>query len=283
MVTLVASVKNWLRDGKQVMYENLEACGCAKYLQRMDFFEASGVALEESFSRRDGKGKFVEIKRIDSGTSVDIEGLSTAIASCIFPELADSVDLEATGPFDIVQYATSELALNVRQHSKGVGYVTAQVYPQTGIVRIAISDSGIGIRQSFEETLPPGWVENGTDLDALLYALQPKASSKAHMNAGWSGGAVNAGVGLSILHELAKCTGGVFTLASGNALHQIDAIRGKTRVTNSSFEGSFSGTICSLELARPKLSNHQAILHKVKISLGLLGSRSDVDFNDLFT
>ncbi len=55
-----------------------------------------------------------------------------------------------------------------------ITYVAAQVYPKSGLVRIAVSDSGIGIRQSFSENRPPFWDEAMTDLDSVRTALQPR-------------------------------------------------------------------------------------------------------------
>lgn len=116
----------------------------------------------------------------------------------VFTDLADCEDPLLTGPFDLVEYAASELINNVLQHAEGSGYVAAQVYPKSGLVRISVADSGIGIRQSFQQNRPPFWDDAMTDLDSVRTALQPKVSSRMHLSSGWGGSGVNAGVGLSM-------------------------------------------------------------------------------------
>ncbi len=284
-VGLLAAVKRWHSQGRAVFFTNCLECACFAYLQRMNLFQEAGILIPEAFERHQST-QFVELKCIDT-TLGNVGPLSTSIAACAFPSLADSDDPEITGPFDVVEYASSELILNVQQHSRGVGYVSAQVYPSSGLVRIAIADSGMGIRQSFEETHPPGWHSSYDDLDALTFALKPRVSSKMHLQASSYGNAqTNAGVGLSILKELAKLTDGIFTLASGNGFHQENHNQFSPfspLITKHRLPNPFLGTLCSLELSQKKLLNHQEMLMNAKVSLGLMNRNSAEELGGFFT
>lgn len=157
LASLLATLQGWARAKRPVVFLHAEACPAFAYLQRMDFFRLSGLDLPESFVRHPPSGRFVPLCRIDARTQNGVQEVCTALARCVFAEMADSDDPETTGPFDMVEYATSELINNVIQHARGPGYVAAQVYPQSGLVRLAVADCGIGIRQSFAEYEPPFW------------------------------------------------------------------------------------------------------------------------------
>ena len=187
LVALLGTVNHWMAAGRRVEFINLEACECRLYLQRMDFFALCGVPLPEAFRRHDPSGRFVPLRRIDASLRGQVDRVCAELAACIFPELADSDDPETAGPFEMVQYAASELINTVIQHANGPGFVAAQVYPHSGFIRLAVADTGIGIRGSFEETKPAFWHPQMSHLDSIRTALQPKISSKMHLASGWAG------------------------------------------------------------------------------------------------
>ena len=279
LTTLLATVSRWSRTGRMVSFVNVETCPALGYLQRMDFFSHCGVPLTEGFRRHDVSGRFLPLCRIDGSTSGSVDKLCEQLARCVFPDLAESEDLEATGPFDMLQYAASELINNVIQHARGPGYVAAQVYPKSGLVRLAVVDAGIGVRQSFAENLPPFWDPKMTDLDAVRTALRPKVSSKMHLPTGW-GGPVNAGVGLSMLKEVAKHADGLFTLISGNGFYQHNHLERRTLPSELNLAQPYPGTICALQLSKQKLGNLQKILQDAKKGIGLI--QPDRRFDNLF-
>ncbi|HZI30698.1 MAG TPA: hypothetical protein VFF11_00045, partial [Candidatus Binatia bacterium] len=171
------------------------------------------------------------------------------------------------GLFDVIEYSVSELALNVKQHSKATGFAMAQYTPRTDLVRVAIADHGIGILRSFAENNSPVWKPEWTDTDAIATALKPKVSSKLHLRSPW-GDPVNAGVGLTLLRELCIQTGGHFFLASGNGAFL--QLSGSGQPQSKILPTCFQGTICVLAFIRGKISNYPELMHKAKLSLGLL-------------
>jgi hypothetical protein len=108
----------------------------------------------------------------------------------------------------------SELLGNIPRHSKSYGYVCAQVYriPHTNIkyASVCISDKGIGISKTFEEsdyiTIP-----KPDDKIALKYAVIKEKSSKK-----------NGGTGYKGIKEKIKKFGGTLYVRSGRAEIFID-------------------------------------------------------------
>lgn len=275
-VSIIAAVHSWSGSGVRVLFGGLDRCRVLGYLQRMDFFGVAGIQLTEHFTRRQTAGRFIELKRVDDRT-VSEGAISTELAECLFPEFADSADPDESTPFDLVQHAASELILNVRQHSRGHGFISAQRYPQAGLIRVGVADSGIGIRQSFEENAPPFWDPKMTHLDSVRTALLPRASSKQHLPQAW-GGAVNWGVGLSILQEITKLACGRFTLVSGNGVIQTHHRTPDSGETNEALlPAPFQGTICALELPIQAGRSLQHLLRDAKVRLRLLNLGSDLD------
>lgn len=245
----------------------------------MDFFHHCGVALPEKFRRRDSTGRFVPLAMISSATAGEVDKLAQATAACLFPSMSDGDDPTLTGPFDHVAYAVTELVNNVLQHARSRGFLMAQVFPKTGQVCVAIADHGIGIRGSFAESTPEFWDPAMNDLDAVRLALQPKVSSKRHVSSGW-GEAVNAGVGLSLLKELAAVADGCFTLVSGAGMYQWNHRDHREYPTETLLPAKFPGTLCATQVSQQKLLNHFELLHAAKQNLHLLGQSGG--FDDLF-
>lgn len=258
ILVLVMKIKKWLEAGKHVSIKNHDQCSAYRYLQRIDFFHTCGLQLAEDFTRRDATGRFVSIREI----GYDVGKLSSDIATCLSPELAESENLDERGPFDCVVYAISELSRNASQHSHGKAYAAAQYADATDFIRVAIADTGIGVKESFSFTGSGFWREGMTDLDAINIALEPEVSSRSHLS-GW-GEAENAGVGLTLLHSLASKLEGKFILASYMgyfSLYEQHLI---------SEETSLEGTLCAFTFGRRKLRNFNDVLYECKQDLGLI-------------
>lgn len=264
-VALLAKIQGWLEDGRKVGLANQQTCSAFRYLQRIDFFGRTGIPLGEELRRTDAGGRFVELRRIGGADAASVEELATDIAYCLFPD-ADVDDPERSGLFDLLQYAVSELANNVSQHAKKPGFAMAQYNGQADLIRVAIADSGIGIRQSFAATGSPHWGSGLTDAEALALALQPKVSSKGHLTTPW-GASINAGVGLTLLKEFCMETGGSFFIASGNASLLLTP---GTPPRRSELRAPFMGTVCSLALTRSEIRNFFELLNEAKRAAGLL-------------
>lgn len=158
--------------------------------------------FEERFHRRAPEARFVPIKGIGNGGdgfSLATDNISTEVADCLAPEESkyyEEVDVEdyeeeRTGLYDYIEYAVSELARKVLNHSRQNGFIATQYASRSDYVRLAIADYGIGIKESFRGT--EHWQEGFTDVDAIKKALEPEVTSKSiNQTIGYSN---NAGKG----------------------------------------------------------------------------------------
>ncbi len=197
----------------------------------------------------------VTLARFLRRQALDIDGLSRDIAHLIMKELDGA---------DAVKYVVVELLRNVVQHSMDPlgGVVAAQMIDRPGVsrkVQVAVGDAGIGIFEALtREHLHPGLVDVQT---ALEKALHPHFSGT--FREGETGTEENAGLGLYVLSELAKATGGSFLLASrGDALLQRDVPLAKDRATFID-SGGFPGTLVVFECVVEALTDFRSLFASI--------------------
>lgn len=266
LVLLLTKLQWWESRGKKIFFGNFEKCAAVGYLQRIDFFSQTGIKLPENFKRHTAGGRFVELRRIGGEGAESVEQLSTGIADCIFPD-ANVEDPEESGLFDLLQYSVSELANNVRQHSRSQGFAMAQYTGRTDLIRVAIADSGIGITRSFTENGSPFWKEGMSDADGIELALRPKVSSKGHLTTAW-GESINAGVGLTLLKEFAERTEGNLFIASGKGIYWRKGRNAGNSLKTT--ETPFNGTVCSIAFTRSQVRTFVELMQAAKRETGLL-------------
>jgi len=271
IVLLRSKIEKWLADGKKISISNYQECSGFKYLQRIDFFINLGLDLREDFERQNSQGRFVPLISIGRGGRDDTTELSTEIAECMAPGLSESYDPDEYGFYDTIEYSVSEMLRNVIQHSGGSGFACAQYYQQSDLVRIAIGDTGIGILNSFQQSASPHCFAGMNDQDAIHLALKPEVSSKTHLTGMW-GEVVNAGVGLSLINNLAKRLDGFFIILSGDAFY---ALQGYKHLNP---ELGYNGTLCTFTFKREKIRNFVNLLQQSKIDLGLIEPRSNFEW-----
>lgn len=260
MTALLGKVYEWTQSGKLVFVRFNENSEASSYMQKMDFFNHCGIKLQKNLIDKSPE-TFVKFNRIGSGGSTDSGKIANEIASCLAPEQANETDPDKTNFFDSIEYCVSELMLNVVQHSRGVGFIGAQSYPEKNITQIAITDCGIGVRDSFIQNYSPHTRRMKDDLEALSIALQAGVSSQSHISSPWGGGCENAGVGLTILRYIAIASGGGFNLVSGCGA----IINDKKFSLNS--DCRFAGTYASFSFINSNLCNFSDYLEKAKIDL----------------
>jgi len=195
VVGTLAVAYGWHAQERRVFvqnHDNNEVCG---YLQRIDFFKQIGLELPEPGTRRDASGRFMPIEMI-TATHGDAAQISSKMAECVAPG-----GYLGNDAYQFAQYACAEIITNCKQHSGGVGFVSAQYTPSRDFARVAIADCGIGILKSFEENHSPHFRPGMTDAEAINKALEPLVSSKTHL-AHIYGSSPNKGVGLSMIRHL---------------------------------------------------------------------------------
>jgi anti-sigma regulatory factor (Ser/Thr protein kinase) len=132
---------------------------------------------------------------------------------------------------DLLRTALHELMMNIKDHSRSSygGALAARVHPDCQELRVAIVDSGIGIRRSLS-----GIFQLNSDKDAIHHALQEGVTSRSQRR--------NMGMGLNSIHQIATANGGALVLISGKA-----ALRANHRLFWKELPYAFPGTLALLK------------------------------------
>ncbi len=266
ILSLLIWIKTLQKHGNEIWVKNYKKC---IYWQRMDFFKMVNIPINEHFQRKPGKGRFIPITLIKE-TTIQTGDFAEMFASNVAPDQASLDSPEQTGVYDYMCYAVSELVNNVLQHSRGQGFCFAQKYPRENKIRLAIADNGIGIKESLKDS--PHYRD--TDLGAIQKAIEPNVSGRAWKTVGTS---ENAGVGLSLLVEIAKITRGDYFILSGNALCSSQG--------NCQFNSSIQGTVCGFTFPIESVANkifNNSILQDAKMKLNLLKNDDEKIFSEVF-
>jgi hypothetical protein len=206
IVTILARCHQWKRQNKNLCLIGLNQCSAAGYLKRMDFLQHLGINHGYEQNRHPPAGRFVPIQSLTFATgSVDL--LASEITQCILPESSCYDD-----EYRLIQYATGELLSNGKYHSEGRAFVSAQFFPKRNLVRIAIADDGVGIRQKFLTTSRASEAADANS--AIRLALIPGVSSALLSPSGLYAARNHRGVGLSLTRELVKGANGEMLIAT---------------------------------------------------------------------
>lgn len=270
IVGLLTKICHWKSEGKKIKFTNIFDNDTIQYFQRVNFFKYCDYELEENFKRRNPGKRFVPIEGIgrmrDSFTS-DAEAVAYKVADCLAPEQAKYIeecdmeyyDEEKTALYDYIQYSVSEMARNVLNHSKSQGFIASQYAQRTDLVRLAIADFGIGIKDSFTNT--SYWDDEMDDIGAIKKALEPEVSSKIENQ--YSGYSTNAGLGLTLMKMLSEKFGGTFTVVSNTGFVNL------YNQYNISIDKEFNGTLCAMSFKRNRTTKFPEIFESIKIELGV--------------
>jgi hypothetical protein len=255
LAALACAVDGWQKSGRTVFFDGLDRCVITGYLQRMDILQVCGVELPEQFKRHVAEGRFVPVQRVDA----PVDAMGTAMAQCVAPG-GDDYEHPLSALYDFVWYVLTETANNVRQHSGGTGFATAQVTQTEGFVRLAVADNGRGIRQSFLDAGLP-WAAALDDVGSIRKALEPLVSSK--------GNPTNEGVGLTLSAGLARLAKAWLLIVSGYGLVRLrpDGVQEHGRLPG---EGFYPGTLVGLTFKQSDIGDFAELLTAAKVGAGLL-------------
>ncbi len=265
----LVAITAWINYRKSKNYftdvSSISDCPIITYLQRMDLLTCCGIETDdEGFTRRSEKGRFIPLCPIP----VDTESLGVKIADIIAPG-GDEYGHPNAGLWDAAWYLITELANNVRQHSQRGGYISAQSTIKDGLVRIALADSGIGIKQSLADG-GHRWANTGTDSQCIIKALGAKISSK--------GQPANEGVGLTLSSRITSLMGGRILIASGGGIVTTNS-NGEPSVVHCSTEERLPGTLVTLVFKKSSAQNFDHYLMKAKeLELLLHNSPNSANF-----
>jgi hypothetical protein len=174
------SLANQLVDGGKAVTLDFKDEGLLGYLDRMGFFKALSVEVSVLPERPSvsahslyfgGNQELVEIYVLNPGKQADAQNLPGQLADRIASVLGSVTAIN--GEFGVEMFTVfSELIGNYFEHSESAlpGYVVAQTYgknPRSRQVRVAISDSGLGITRTIRRDRPKDFKKR-SDPELLL-------------------------------------------------------------------------------------------------------------------
>ncbi len=260
IVGLMAQAMAHHATGCHVSLVNHEASKAFSYLQRIDFFNRLGIDTTERFHRREADGRFVPVHPISPGT--ETTKICTELTRCVSGPMDPTEDA-----FRLIEYALGEVVSNCKQHSGGVGFASAQYFPRTEIARIAVGDSGKGIRESFQANDSPHYTRELDDRGAIELALRAEVSSATHRRSPYHA-ISNRGLGLSVLRELVAQTLGYLVIISGDGWYFQDGARaGASGVL--AVGGHYLGTLVAVAFQRGQIADYTGMHNQALRALGL--------------
>jgi len=274
ITSIITCIRTWQENGIPVVLINHQNNEAFRYLQRIDFFSTLGLNYQEDFARHAPMGDFVTITEINNQPERDLTKLIDELVGTLFPE-EQNEEL-----YKLLQYALGEIIRNSIQHSCGLAYVSAQYNKAKDLIRIGVSDNGIGIRNSFKDNNSPHFKEEFSDQDCLYLALQSEVSSKNHIR-GPYGDPVNAGVGLSIVHAIAAETLGYFYLASGDATY-IRSGNNEGHYYPKMADHQYKGTVVSVAFSRIEVYKYIEVMMSAKRAIGLIKEQDTSEVEGIF-
>ncbi len=211
MISFLIMGRNYLRSsGDKLKLVNVPI-HIQQYLSRMDFFECGIFTMPEvlkdnmMFKRNASSSRLLEITMIPNKERQSVNVISSVIA--LFRKRA-SVILKYWMNESVTDYfvtVISELCQNIFEHSLDSGYMAMQTY-RTGsenVARLVISDSGIGILESFNGRND---LEYAGGAELIEMALTMPISSKREF-----------GYGLCQVNSIVEKLKGVIFIRSGES------------------------------------------------------------------
>ena len=205
--------------GKEVILRVPRSEEVPKYLERMDFFRfRSGLFVlnppyldfTEKYHRSFASDVLLEITRIEKSDDIHfiVDRVRDRAGSVLEAHL--HYDERAIHHFIV---ALSEVCQNILEHSQNVGYVGIQKYFYAkslakNVVKIAVMDLGIGIKNSLSHRFSSVYGEKWSDLLAIERALLHGASRYEE---------VGRGHGLTEVRKFVQKWDGKISIRSGTA------------------------------------------------------------------
>ncbi len=244
MLSFLLMGRNYLRNtGEKLVLVNVPI-HIRQYLTRMDFFEQGVFIMPEvlkenmMFKRNPASGRLMEITMIPNKERQSVDVISSVVA--VFRKRASMI-LKYWMSESVTDYfvtVISELCQNIFEHSLDSGFIAMQTYRagNENIARLVISDSGIGIIESFRDKHDIKYA-GGAELIEL--ALTTPISSKREF-----------GYGLCQVNSIVeRLKGEVFIRSGESSLTALYNRKDKNNIFQRNGLVGFNGTQISISLS----------------------------------
>jgi hypothetical protein len=211
---------------------------CAEYLSKIGFFDAVGAHYPDAFGRF--FRRFRTVKSLPLTLLTDKEKYDKAaedIAKMIVTLAGIAEENKESSLYTVI----SELFGNFFAHANTAvpAVFCAQAYPGQngtgGAIEVAIADTGIGLRSSFDAGEKKNRIRPGTSICQMATTLGVTSKNVMH-----------SGYGLWLVKELARTNGGSFKILSGGESLAVDGQNSGETIAK--FKAHWQGTIVAFRL-----------------------------------
>jgi anti-sigma regulatory factor (Ser/Thr protein kinase) len=184
------------------------------YLVRMGLYKFLKIEPGINISEHDPSGRFIPIVQIK-----DSQELTRFITDMIPLLHLEPKQMEP------IRYIVSELVRNVLEHAKtkNGAVLSAQYHKKSNTIRIGIADTGVGIKETINQSY-----DAGNDLEAIKLALMPGVTGTTKREGGTE---LNAGAGLFFIKSIASINRNFFIIYSGNGMYKLLKEKPKKRIS----------------------------------------------------
>lgn len=258
ILTMVAALGSTI-DPANIVIESITATS-GHYLDRMGLFDVLGKKSPYSITKHEPAGRFIPLTQIRTPDE------QTRFITDMIPILHLNPQQA-----DAIKYVVGELVRNVLEHSASTNgaFVAVQYYPKTNTVRLGISDTGMGVRESITHSWPAQ-----TDMDAIALALTPGITGTTRRE---GGNETNAGAGLFFIKSMAMVGRDYFVLYSGTAFYKLlkrdKRLKGFPRLHPNPRQDRhaeandlpcFPGTVVAVDISLDQTLEFQALLGAIR-------------------
>ncbi|KAF0133649.1 MAG: ATP-binding region ATPase-like protein [Candidatus Saganbacteria bacterium] len=228
------------------------------YLVRMGLFKILNIQSDISLVEHEPAGRFIPINQIWTSNELTrfIEEMIPLLH--LEPEQAKTIG-----------YIVSELVRNVIEHAatKNGAIICAQYYKKSNSIRIGIADTGVGIKETINQSY-----NTKTDLEAIQLALQPGITGTTKREGGTE---QNAGAGLFFIKSIASVNRDFFVVYSGNGFYKLlkkppsagirlNADPMRDRHSDDSHMPYWRGTIVGIDLSLGQTEEFSSLLNAIR-------------------
>jgi hypothetical protein len=215
-VTMIAgTIVACIQKKKEVVYKKPKKSDTEEWLSRISFsrfFQIDEVAAQ-------ARATSIELRQLNRLNPIYVEDLVNL--------LDNNMNL-STGVRDSIKMSLQELLINVFDHSEsGIGcFVCAQFTPKPQLIRLSVTDLGIGIHDSLKKVKKYSKIKNCHE--AITLAVEEGVSSRKG----------KAGLGLWHIRRFARVNQATMTVISGDGKVNFYAKSIEKRPMPSSFSGT---------------------------------------------
>lgn len=189
--------------------------------------------------------KKVHLNQIEVKEEEFFDVFSSDLTSRIMPNI-ESDD----NKYRLFQYVIREIIRNVFDHSESETFrYSVQMYPKNNLIEVAISDLGVGLKETVPFDIEDRYLKKTTDRDAIHKAMEPGVSNYSnHPYAPED--YKNSGYGLTLIRKIVEKCDGKLSIATGES-----SLTFSNKTNENYDECNVKGTIIRIKIDSQKLEN----------------------------